>query len=135
MNTLKIGFAAICAGVVMWVVAGLWHNLILPGLYASRHPAHEGIGLLLVAYLILGAFMAALYPRLSLWRQGLLGGALFGAIIGVLWVFPHELALAGAHGTSLWYVLKNAAWHLVEQSFGGAVIGAILQHRQASSSR
>jgi len=42
-------------------------------------------------------------------------GLKFGALIGLLWVFPHDLAMAGAHGDSLSYVFKNAILHIVEQ--------------------
>ncbi len=46
-------------------------------------------------------------------------------VIGLLWVFPHGLAMAGAHGDSISYVFKNAAWHVVEQGVGGIVIGLV----------
>ncbi|MCP4132684.1 MAG: hypothetical protein GY754_17090 [bacterium] len=50
----------------------------------------------------------------------------FGIIIGILWVFPHELVMAGAHhGKSIAYVFKNAAWHMVEQGLGGIITGLI----------
>ena len=119
-----------------WVVAGLWHNLILPGLYAHRHAAHDGIGMLLVAYFILGGIMAGVYAQLRpMHHHFLLNGVLFGALIGVLWVLPHGLAMVGAHGESLFYVVKNGAWHMVEQAVGGATIAVILKARRFSPSR
>lgn len=121
----------VCAA-VMWIVAGLWHNLILPGLYAKTHASHDGIGVLLVAYLVLSALMVLLYRPLLSGRSQILNGLLFGAFIGVLWVFPHELAMVGAHGKSLTYVLKNAAWHIVEQGLGGLVIGLLLAQRTSA---
>jgi hypothetical protein len=56
----------------------------------------------------------------------LIQGAVLGATIGVLWVFPHELSLAAAHGEPLGYVFANAAWHIVEQGLGGIVIALTL---------
>ena len=53
----------------------------------------------------------------------MISGLVFGALIGILWVFPHELAMVGAHGEPLAYVFKNAAWHAVEQGLGGIVVG------------
>ena len=53
-------------------------------------------------------------------------GLRFGMIIGILWVFPHELAMTGAHdGKSVIYVIKNAGWHIIEQGIGGIIMGLI----------
>lgn len=110
----------------MWVISGLWHNLILANFYASEKGAsHEGIGILLIAYFILALFMAYLYPQLYKGGRPAIEGMKFGALIGLLWVFPHELAMAGAHGDSLSYVFKNGVWHAVEQGLGGVVLGLI----------
>ena len=35
------------------------------------------------------------------------------------------MLLAGAHGESISYAFKNAVWHIVEQGFGGVVIGFV----------
>ena len=69
--------------------------------------------------------MAYVYPLGYKGKKPVWEGLRFGMIMGVLWVFPHELAMAGAHGDSLAYVFKNAAWHLVEQGVGGIVIGLV----------
>jgi hypothetical protein len=60
-------------------------------------------------------------------------GLRFGVLIGLLWVFPHELAMAGAHGDSISYVLKNAAWHVVAQGVGGIFIGLLYGKVQAAA--
>lgn len=57
-------------------------------------------------------------------------GAKFGALVGLLWVLPHGLAMAGAHGTSVVYVLKNSLWHVFEQGLGGAVFASLLGARR-----
>ena len=114
----------------MWIFSGLWHNLILANFYASETGAeHEGIGILLIAYLILALFMAYLYPQLYKGGRPAIEGLKFGAMIGLLWVFPHELAMAGAHGESLSYVFKNATLHVFEQGWGGLVLGLIYGQR------
>lgn len=125
MSPIKAALTVLATGFAMWVAAGLWHNLIVPSFYAQAgHASHEGIGVLLIAYLILAGFMLTIYARAPgerSWRAGL--GV--GVFVGVLWVFPHELALAGAHGEPLAYVFGNAAWHAVEQGLGGLVLAAI----------
>lgn len=126
MNIKKLVLSTVTVGFTMWVISGLWHNLILANFYASETEAtHEGIGILIIAYLILGLFMAYLYPRFFQGGRPAIEGLKFGALIGLLWVFPHELAMAGAHGESLSYVFKNGEWHAVEQGLGGIVLGLI----------
>jgi len=125
MNVKKIVLATLLGGFVMWVVAGVWHNLIMAKLYEGMHATHEGIGILLIAYFILALFMSYLYPLIYKDEKPLSNGIKFGMIIGALWVFPHGLVMAGAHGDSILYVFKNTAWHMVEQGIGGIVIAAV----------
>lgn len=122
MNIKKFILSTLASGITMWIVAGIWHNVIMANFYNKQHAEHEDIALLIVAYLILAMFMSYLYPLFNKLENRVLNGLLFGCIIGLLWVFPHELALAGAHGTSVLYAIKNGAWHMVEQGFGGIVI-------------
>ncbi len=110
----------------MTLLAGLWHELIMAQFYRDETAAtHEGTGIIFIAYLILTGLMLLLYPRKPWLKNHLLSGLLFGTVIGLLWVFPHELAMAGAHGEPLGYVFFNAAWHMVEQGAGGIVIALL----------
>lgn len=64
MITKNLVIPTIAVGLTMWVISGLWHHLILAMFYANEAKAtHEGIGVLLIAYVILALFMASLYPR------------------------------------------------------------------------
>ena len=124
-NFKKIILAILLSGFGMWVVAGIWHNLIMANLYKDEHATHDGIGLLLVAYFILAAFMTYLYPHIYKGKKPVVNGLKLGIIIGLLWIFPHGLAMAGAHGDSIIYVIKNSIWHMVEQSIGGVIIALV----------
>lgn len=125
-RSIKFAAATLAGGVGMWVVAGLWHNLIMPALYKGTHATHEGIGILLLAYIVLALIMAYIYPLGYKGGKPILEGLRFGMIIGILWVFPHELAMMGAHeGKSILYVLQNSGWHIIEQGIGGIIIGLI----------
>ena len=128
MNYKKLIIVTVVTGFSMWVISGLWHNLILANFYASETEAsHEGIGILLIAYLILALIMSYIYPLGYKGGRPIVEGLRFGTLIGLLWVFPHELAMVGAHGDSILYVFKNAVWHMVEQGIGGIIIGLIYQ--------
>jgi len=126
MDIKTIAMATVAGGTAMWALAGIWHKIVAVAFYTSEtHAKHEGIGIILAAYLVLGLFMAYLYPMVAQGGNVLLEGLKFGVIIGLLWVFPHGLAMAGAHGQSIPYVFKNAAWHMVEQGIGGIVIAIV----------
>lgn len=127
VNIKRATLAVLLCGFSMWVTAGLWHNLILPKLYAETHATHEGIGTLLVAYFILAAFMNYLFPLIYRKdKQTLKNGLYFGIIIGLLWVFPHDVALSGAHGdTTIAYAIKNGLVHVIEQGIGGVILAFV----------
>lgn len=121
-NYKKIILSILLSGFGMWIVAGLWHNLILPGLYVDTHATHEGIGLMLISYFVLAGFMVYLYPLIFIKNKAIINGLKLGIFVGVLWIFPYTLTMAGAHETSIVYVFKNTIWHMVEQGIGGMII-------------
>jgi len=123
MTIKQYVIATLASGLAMWALAGLWHKLLAVAFYTREtHASHEGVGIILAAYMVLALIMVYLFPIQKTEAAPILTGMIFGAVIGLLWVFPHELAMAGAHGKSLVYVFKNAAWHIVEQGIGGIVI-------------
>lgn len=121
-NIIRILISSLVAGCVMWVVGGLYHNLILPAVNDNMHPHHEGLGITLVAYIILGFLMSHFYQNSKENRDSLLKGIKIGMIIGVLWVFPHGLTMAAVHQTSISYQITNTLYHIVEQGIGGIVV-------------
>lgn len=125
-NIKYLSMATLAGGLAMWLLAGAWHELLAAKYYAAETGAkHEGTGVILIAYLVLGLIMAYMYPLGYKGGRPAIEGLRFGMLMGLLWVFPHELAMAGAHSTSIPYVFKNAAWHIVEQGIGGIIIGLV----------
>ena len=126
MNIKKLTLAAMAGGITMWLLAGLWHKLIAIKFYAGETGAtHEGTGIIFIAYIVLALLMAYIYPLVYKGKHAQIEGLKFGILIGILWVFPHELAMAGSHGESISYVFKNAIWHMVEQGVGGIIIALV----------
>jgi hypothetical protein len=123
-NSIKtMVIVALSGAVSMWLLAGLWHEIIMARFYSNEtHATHEGSGIIFAAYLLLALLMAYIFPLGYSGGYVLWEGLRFGILIGLLWVFPHELAMAGAHGESLAYVFKNAVWHMFEQGIGGIVM-------------
>jgi hypothetical protein len=126
MKIKKLVIATMAAGISMWLLAGLWHEILMDKFYKGETEAtHEGTGIIFLAYIVLGILMAYIYPLGYKGGKPTIEGLRFGLIIGLLWVFPHELVMAGAHGDSIFYVIKNALWHMIEQGLGGIIIGTI----------
>jgi hypothetical protein len=127
----RMFLATIASGLSMWLLAGLWHLVIVPGFYARSTGAehHEGGWMISVGYVMLAAIMSWAFPRFHRGGNRLLMGLGFGALTGLLWVTPHALVRAGAHasghGAALSYLLINGGWHLVEQGLGGVIIALI----------
>ena len=118
--------APIVGGLGMWITAGLWHNLILPSFNKSVEAHHEGLGIMLIAYLILAILMTYIYSLVYKGEKPIIEGLKIGVLIGILWVFPHGLTMAAAHETSILYEIKNTLWHMVEQGIGGIIIASII---------
>jgi hypothetical protein len=118
----KMIIASFVSGFTMWVVGGLYHNLIIPAVNENMHPHHEGLGITLVAYILLGLLMSYFYLNSKNSRDSISKGIKIGAIIGILWVFPHGLTMAAVHESSVSYQITNTIYHIIEQGIGGIVI-------------
>lgn len=125
MNIKQLSIPVAAGTLSMWGLAGIWHEVIMVNFYTNEAKAtHEGAGIILLAYFILNILYIYLYLNIEK-KSYVIEGVKLGAIVGVLWVFPHELAMAGAHGDSMTYVFVNGIWHIIEQGFGGLVIGLV----------
>lgn len=122
MNVLRLVTASFLSGFTMWVVGGLYHNLILPAVNENRHPHHDGLGITLIAYLVLGLLMSYFYNNSKENNDSLLKGIKIGVLIGILWVFPHGLTMAAVHESSISYQITNTLYHIIEQGIGGIMV-------------
>ena len=119
---IKIAVVAMVTGFIMWVIGGLWHNLVMPLINVNAEAHHEGLVLMLVSYFMLSIFMVLLFLMYRQKNDNAFAGLKAGVFIGIVWVFPHGLALAGAHGGSIAYEFRNTAYHIFEQGLGGLTI-------------
>lgn len=124
----KLLLSTIASGFGMWIIGGLWHNLILPNVNSNVEAHHEGLGITLIAYFVLAFLMAYLYSLVYKTNHSMISGLKLGILIGILWVFPHGLTMAGTHDTSIIYEIKNTLYHIFEQGIGGFIIGLIFKN-------
>ena len=86
--------STIGAGVVMFLLAGLWHSALMSDLYVSDLSRAEPNMLLIgVSYLILALLMAHIYPKGIEGTNKIANGIKFGVVVGLIWVLPHALVL------------------------------------------
>lgn len=121
-DLLRLIVSSFLTGLVMWIVGGLYHNLIMPAINDTIHPHHEGLAITLIAYILLGLMMSYFYQNSKEAGNSLIKGLKTGVLIGVLWVFPHGLTMAAVHESSYLYEITNTLYHVVEQGIGGVIV-------------
>ena len=127
IKILKLSLSAVIGGFAMWVIGGLWHNLILPLISSNAQAHHEGLAVTLAAYILLALLMGYIFlVSYANEKSVLIKGIKVGVIIGIIWVFPHGLSMAATHGDSITHEFANGLYHIFEQGIGGIIIGAIL---------
>jgi len=135
MNIQKFLLSTIGAGLVMFLLAGLWHMILMSDIYAGDlNRAEPILYLIAVSYLILALLMSYMYPKGIEGTNKIANGIKFGILVGLIWVLPHALILhAVTEGGALNVILIDALWHIVEQSCGGVVIALIYGIPQATA--
>jgi len=124
---LKLFLSTSAGGFAMWIEGGLWHNLVLPILDSNVKAHHDGLIVVLISYFVLALLMAYIFSRsYQKDKSVVLEGLKTGIVIGILWVFPHGLAMAGTHDTSIVYEIKNTLYHMIEQGIGGIIVALIM---------
>ncbi|MFH1569494.1 MAG: hypothetical protein ABIL09_15970 [Gemmatimonadota bacterium] len=129
MGIRKLIASTLLGAVVMGVLAGGWH-LVLMGAYYREEVAGLRqvfrLDVLALAYLVLAALMAVIYPKGYAGGAPLVEGFRFGVVMGLIAALPHSMVLfAVSDAISGSAVLGDAAWHMVEQGAGGAAIGLV----------
>jgi len=129
MNIKAMLVASVLGALVMWITGGVFHEIIFSRFFARETGVneHQGVAIIFVACLILALMMTYLIVNLAKGEVKIADGIKYGVFAGVLWVFPHGLAIAAAHGESLSYEVLNGLYHVFEQGLGGVVIAMVYQ--------
>jgi len=111
------------------LLAGLWHVSLLGDFYRTNGVAlaRTEPNMLFVALgqLILAFLMAYAYPIGYKGGSPAKEGLRFGALIGIIWMFPWSIQMHGLWNYPLAAVIVDSAWHVVQEGIGGIVIGLI----------
>ena len=133
MEIRKLLIAAAASAAVMLVLAILWHIIIMDPFYAGELSFLQEVvsyDVIALAYLVLGALMAIVYPKGYTGGPPAAEGFRFGLVMGLICALPAGMVVAALTGTvSGAVVLVEAAWHMVEQGIGGMVVGMVFGYR------
>lgn len=132
---MRFVLAAALSGLTMFMLAGLYTAVLARDFIAAHVDSTllrptANFPLLLAGYLMLGALMTWLYPRLSprtgspTWR-----GLRFGWMVGILWLMPYSLVLFGVYRFPYAALPLDFAWAFVEQGAGGLLLAHMLERR------
>ena len=112
---------------------GLWHRVILGDFYAAQTQLtreETNVPFVVLGVLVLTFLMALIYPIGYKGGSPIKEGLRFGALIGLIWIFPMSLVMHGVWTYPLTSVIVDSAWHVVEQGVAGLIIGLIYGTQQ-----
>ena len=129
MNTKKLLLAWLATFVVTFVLAGLWHVVLLGDFYRTNDVAlaraEQNMLFVALGQLILAFLMAFAYPIGYKGGSPVKEGFRFGALIGIIWMLPWSVQMHGLWNYPLAGIIVDSPWHVIQEGIGGIVIGLI----------
>jgi len=129
MGIRRLLLSALAGAAIMLLLAAVWHIALMGRYYAAGVSQVQEVvryDVIALAYLVLGALMAIIYPKGYAGGSPASEGFRFGVLIGLVYAMPHAMVAVAATGSASGsLVLVDAAWHMVEQGVGGAVIALV----------
>ena len=129
MNAKKMLFALLAGFVVMFLLAGLWHSVLMEDFYmadsSSNAFAEPKMQFIALGYFILALIMAYIYPFGYKGGSPVIEGLRFGITMGLSWILPFCVVLYGIFESSGTLLMVDFVWHIVEEGIGGIVIGLV----------
>ena len=137
MNAKKMLLALFAGFIVMFLLAGLWHAVIMEDFYkahaTSNTLAEPNMQFIALGYFILALILAYIYPFGYKGGSPVIEGLKFGMVMGLLWIFPFSTVLFGIMESSGTLFAVDVVWHIVEEGIGGIAIGLVYGSWKSSS--
>lgn len=123
----------VLGALAMFGASVLWHGVLLNDLLDISYPLSFFLTLCGIVYLVVSFVLAFAFEYLRVGEAFIPKGIGLGSILGFflyLIAFTIGVSFQG-HGTE--HIVVNFVWQMIEQGFGGAVIGFVLllDHRRA----
>jgi hypothetical protein len=125
MINQKMILAIVAGFVTMFVLAGLFHLVLMKEYFIAKAGNMSSISYALLSYGILSILMSYMYPMMSRTGSVIRDGLIFGILIGLICRVPWEVLELG-YGRGDWgFVITEGVWHSIEEGVAGIVIAMI----------
>lgn len=111
--------------IAMLMLSFAWHGLLLNDLMHIPTPEWLFYSLALLAYLTIGFALTFVFTYLSMGIGIRLKGSLMGLAMGFFIYLVAFVLGVSFKGSGTEHVVVDFLWQMMEQGFGGAVIGAV----------
>ena len=134
MKLANLTLIALGATLSIFLANSLWYAVIMRGFYENSGGSwmqvsreDPSIPVILLGMFVLALLMTVLYPSVQLGiRQPLLADAVYGMLIGLIYVLPSSLYYFGSTNfLAVGPMLMDATWHMVEEGLAGVVLGLL----------
>jgi hypothetical protein len=134
MKIIKLTLIALGVALSIFAANSLWYALIMRGFYENSAGSwmqvsreNPSIPIILLGMFVLAVLMTVLYPRVQLGiQQPILADALFGMLIGLIYVFPASLYYYGTTNfLAFGPMAMDIVWHSIEEGLAGIVLGLL----------
>jgi hypothetical protein len=129
MNVKKWFFAGLAGGLVMFLLSGLWYQVLTAKMHQEGFQAIARSQSLypwvVASYLVLAFVMSAMYPIGYKGGAPAKEGAVFGLLVGLLVGLSTNVLYYGVWNVPLSAQLIDSAWELVEKGLGGIAIALV----------
>jgi hypothetical protein len=118
----------------IFLANSLWYALIMRGFYENSAGSwmqvsreNPSIPIILLGMFVLAVLMTILYPKVQLGIQPpILADAVFGMLIGLIYVFPASLYYYGTTNfLAFGPMAMDIVWHSIEEGLAGVVLGLL----------
>ena len=134
MKTMKLALIALGVALSIFLANSLWYAVIMRSFYENSSGSwmqvsreNPSIPIILLGMFVLAVLMTVLYPRVQLGIQpAILADAVFGMLIGLIYVFPASLYYYGTTNfLAFGPMAMDVLWHSIEEGLAGVVLGLL----------
>jgi hypothetical protein len=129
---IRIILAILATSFVTFNLGGFWNQLIMFDFYSKNSPLiarpHENpkISFIIISYIGMAAVMAILFKKLFTTKPTFSKSMIAGLCFGLSMSLFLYLILFSVWDFKFEFLVIDSIWHIVEQGFGGLVMGFLL---------
>jgi hypothetical protein len=112
------------SSIFMFGLSYVWHGLILNDLSEVSYPLPLFFFLAAIVYSFMGLVMTLTIIKTEISTKKWLNGVIIGSVVGFfLYLIAFVVGVSFSSNAALEHVILDITWQMIEQSFGGLLIG------------